>query len=266
MIYENPILSGSVEISGSLYVKGLRLVSSSNQIASEVSGSSTILSSSLSSRLHNQEYFSSSLSNSLTYGLDYIPNTYFTESSTATKTLTSGDYQYMYSSLGFHWGSTGYSGTEIDTTSLVVGGIVNEYLNSQTTSGASLPGQNRLIPVAQLSTTMRNKLTSIGKLDSSFYYLSESQVQLYHTGSVPRKYVENTDIVVALANTASLAYTSSISITAITATTASYATLATSVHNNNLQSGSIKFWQGRQTEYDLISSSADNNTIYFITE
>lgn len=261
MIYENPILSGSVEISGSLYVKGLRLVSSSNQIASEVSGSSTILSGSLSSRVHNQEYFSSSLSNSLTYGLDYIPNTYYSESSTASKTLASGEYQYMYSSIGFHWGSTGYSGTETGTTSLVVGGIVNEYLNSQTTTGASLPGQDRLIPIAQLSTPMRNKLTSIGKLDSSFYYLSESQVQLYHTGSVPRKYVENTDIVVALANTASLAYTASIALNISANVTSS---ISTKVTNLNTSSGSLSFWQGSQTEYDAISSSADPNTVYFV--
>ena len=43
MIYENPLLSGSVQISGSLYVQGLRLISSSNQIASEISGSQTLL-------------------------------------------------------------------------------------------------------------------------------------------------------------------------------------------------------------------------------
>lgn len=263
MIYENPILSGSVQISGSLYVGGLRLLSSSNQIATEISGAIDIVSSSLSTRVSSQENFSSSFASSLTYGLDYIPNTYFTESSTASKTIGGEVYAYMYTTLGFHWGSTGYSGAETGTTSLVIGGIVNEYLDSNTTSGAALPGQNRYIPIAELTTPMKNKITTVGRLDSSVYYLKESDVQLYHTGSVPRKYVENSDIVVSLANTASLSYTASIS---ITATTASNAILASAVHNNNLQSGSIKFWQGRQSEYDLISSSADNNTIYFITE
>ena len=43
MIYENPLLSGSVQISGSLFVQGLRLLSSSNQIAAEITGSQDIL-------------------------------------------------------------------------------------------------------------------------------------------------------------------------------------------------------------------------------
>jgi hypothetical protein len=34
--------------------------------------------------------------------------------------------------------------------------------------------------------------------------------------------------------------------------------------NNNTSSGSLSFWQGSQAEYDLISASADNNTIYFV--
>ena len=36
------------------------------------------------------------------------------------------------------------------------------------------------------------------------------------------------------------------------------------VYNNNTSSGSISFWQGSQTEYDAISSSADPNTVYFV--
>tara|TARA_R110000787_G_scaffold73061_1_gene162731 strand:+ start:752 stop:1963 length:1212 start_codon:yes stop_codon:yes gene_type:complete len=35
--------------------------------------------------------------------------------------------------------------------------------------------------------------------------------------------------------------------------------------NNNTASGSLSFWNGSQTEYNLISASADNNTIYFVT-
>jgi hypothetical protein len=35
--------------------------------------------------------------------------------------------------------------------------------------------------------------------------------------------------------------------------------------NNNASSASLSFWQGSQAEYDLISASADPNTVYFIT-
>ena len=34
--------------------------------------------------------------------------------------------------------------------------------------------------------------------------------------------------------------------------------------NTNTNSGSLSFWQGSQAEYDLISASADNNTVYFV--
>jgi len=34
--------------------------------------------------------------------------------------------------------------------------------------------------------------------------------------------------------------------------------------NVNTNSGSLQFWQGSQAEYNAISSSADNNTIYFV--
>ena len=40
--------------------------------------------------------------------------------------------------------------------------------------------------------------------------------------------------------------------------------LSTKVDNQNANSGSISFWQGSQTEYDAISSSADPNTLYII--
>jgi len=36
--------------------------------------------------------------------------------------------------------------------------------------------------------------------------------------------------------------------------------------NNNTSSGSVAFWQGSLAEYNLISASADNNTVYFVVE
>ena len=36
--------------------------------------------------------------------------------------------------------------------------------------------------------------------------------------------------------------------------------------NSNTSSGSLAFWQGSLAEYNLISASADNNTVYFVVE
>ena len=61
---------------------------------------------------------------------------------------------------------------------------------------------------------------------------------------------------------------------ATTALTASFAStisntitgsLSTKVDNQNVSSGSLSFWQGSQTEYDAISSSADPDTVYYVT-
>ena len=49
----------------------------------------------------------------------------------------------------------------------------------------------------------------------------------------------------------------------ITATGTAYVT-SSKVYNNNTSSGSLSFWQGSQTEYDAISSSADPHTFYII--
>ena len=49
----------------------------------------------------------------------------------------------------------------------------------------------------------------------------------------------------------------------ITATGTAYVT-SSKVYNNNTSSGSLSFWQGSQSEYDAISSSADPNTVYFV--
>jgi len=62
-------------------------------------------------------------------------------------------------------------------------------------------------------------------------------------------------------------------ISASFATTASFASsipnnitssITTKVTNINNNSGSLNFWQGTQVEYNLISASADPNTVYFV--
>ena len=59
----------------------------------------------------------------------------------------------------------------------------------------------------------------------------------------------------------SFAVTSSFASSISSDVTSSITTKAT---NLNTSSGSLSFWQGSQTEYDVISSSADPNTIYFV--
>ena len=211
MIYENPKLSGSVEISGSLYVQGLRLISSSNQIASEITGSFNLL----NQRVAELEIVSASQAPLFLPAYDFLPNTASALTSTAAKLLNGTNYQYMLSALGLHWGASGYgAGDSNNDTSLVVGDLgndykVNEYCDTEEVTGASLPGQTRLITRASLTAPMITKIQQIGKLDSSFYFLSESQVNIFHQATVPRKYYPNGLTEIRNTQTASLAYTAS---------------------------------------------------------
>jgi hypothetical protein len=77
---------------------------------------------------------------------------------------------------------------------------------------------------------------------------SHSETASFYGGSVTSA---------SLAETASFVETSQ---------TASYALVASQSVNNNTSSGSLSFWQGSQAEYDLVSASADDNTIYFVVE
>jgi hypothetical protein len=233
MIYENPKLSGSVEISGSLYVQGLRLVSSSNQIASEISGSNGIL----DNRVTKLEIVSASLEGLYLPAYDYLPNTASANVSSAGKLLNGTTYAYMLSALGFHWGASGYTGNETNTTSLIVGDLdgdykVNEYLDSEPASGTALPGQTRLIPRDELTNAMITKIQEVGLLNSSLYFLTEDQVQIFREQIVPRKYYLNGKTEVRNTQTASLAYTASFVFNSQTAETA--IALAPSAQRHNV--------------------------------
>ena len=233
MIYENPKLSGSVEISGSLYVQGLRLVSSSNQIASEISGSNGIL----NTRVTKLEIVSASLEGLYLPAYDYLPNTASANVSSAGKLINGTTYAYMLSALGFHWGASGYIGNETNTTSLIVGDLdgdykVNEYLDSEPVTGTALPGQTRLIPRDELTNAMITKIQEVGLLNSSLYYLTEDQVQIFREQIVPRKYYLNGKTEVRNTQTASLAYTASFVFNSQTAETA--IALAPSAQRHNV--------------------------------
>ena len=212
MIYENPKLSGSVEISGSLYVQGLRLISSSNQIASEITGSFNLL----TERVTELEIVSASQAPLFLPAYDYLPNRTTPESTSAASIIVNGNtYQYMLSALGLHWGPSGYGGGNTNNdTSLIVGDldgefVANEFLDTEPVTGTSLPGQNRLITRDSLSSTMIAKIQDIGYLNSSFYFLSESQVHIYQQPTITRKYYPNGLTEIRNTQTASLAYTAS---------------------------------------------------------
>jgi len=71
----------------------------------------------------------------------------------------------------------------------------------------------------------------------------------------------------SLVDSASFAETASYVLNSQTASfieTAQTASHALQAQNNNSASGSLSFWQGSQAEYDLISASADPNTVYFV--
>ena len=224
MIYENPLLSGSVQISGSLFVQGLRLLSSSNQIAAEITGSQDIL----AQRVSQLEISSASTAPLFLPAFDYLPNTGSNtlQGSGAGKIINGLTFQYMLSALGLHWGAVGYGeGNTNNDTSLVVGDLgndykVNEFLDTEPVTGTSLPGQTRLILRDNLTTGMIDKIEEIGYLNSSFYHLSESQIHVFKQGTVPRKYYPNGLTELRTTQTASLAYTASFVFNAQTAETA----------------------------------------------
>ena len=236
MIYENPLLSGSVQISGSLFVQGLRLLSSSNQIAAEITGSQDIL----AQRVSQLEISSASTAPLFLPAYDYLPNTGSNtlQGSGAGKIINGLTFQYMLSALGLHWGAVGYGeGNTNNDTSLVVGDLgndykVNEYLDTEPVTGGSLPGQTRLIPRDNLTTGMIDKIEEIGYLNSSFYHLSESQIHVFKQGTVPRKYYPNGLTELRTTQTASLAYTASFVFNSQTAETA--IALAPSAQRHNV--------------------------------
>ena len=72
---------------------------------------------------------------------------------------------------------------------------------------------------------------------------------------------------ISLVNSASIAISASYSTTASFASSISNnitSSITTKVTNINNNSGSLNFWQGTQAEYNLISASADPNTVYFV--
>jgi len=113
------------------------------------------------------------------------------------------------------------------------------------------------------------------------FHVSESQTQLL---LIPLEIEDGVTITVendaflytsdfsapSLVDSSSVAISASYATNTTNATSASYVLLAqTSSHaiqsqNSNSASGSLSFWQGSQVEYDLISASADPNTVYFV--
>ena len=113
----------------------------------------------------------------------------------------------------------------------------------------------------------KNVLTQV--FDVNDFVITPSNIQTVDNSTVKISFstsesgrvvvVKGGHVVTALQSTNSSSY-------ADTAVSASNSNLATSVHNNYLLSGSIKFWSGPKQVYDSISSSADPNTVYFVKD
>jgi hypothetical protein len=82
--------------------------------------------------------------------------------------------------------------------------------------------------------------------------------------SISASHTEGTASISNFATSASFVETAQTASFVETAQTASYALISSQSVNNNSASGSLSFWQGSQAEYDLISASADPNTVYFV--
>jgi len=91
---------------------------------------------------------------------------------------------------------------------------------------------------------------------------SHSETASYFGGEVKNaisaSYVENAISASYVENAISASYVKN-------SESSSFSLLSSKSINNNASSGSLSFWQGSQSEYNLISASADNSTIYFIT-
>jgi len=113
----------------------------------------------------------------------------------------------------------------------------------------------------------KNIITQV--YDGGDFLINPSEIQTPDTNTVKFTFsvpesgravvIKGGHLVTALQNTNSASYSS-------TATTSSNADLATTVHNNYLLSGSLKFWSGPKQAYDSISGSANVNTIYFVKD
>lgn len=113
------------------------------------------------------------------------------------------------------------------------------------------------------SAIISGSLRVIGSVTADTYIVSSSityTTQSFSSGStIFGNSLDDTHLF-----TGSLRVTGSVSITGdLSASGTAYVT-SSKVYNNNTSSGSLSFWQGSQTEYDAISSSADPNTFYII--
>ena len=156
-----------------------------------------------------------------------------------------------------------FAGTAIASSGdiALTGSIFSPYINADSFTG-SLSGSftgSGIIDSASLAETASFVETA---QTASFYGGSVTSASLAETASFYGGSVTSA----SLAETASFVETAQTASFVETAQTASYALVASQSVNNNTASGSLSFWQGSQAEYDLISASADPNTVYFVAE
>ena len=136
----------------------------------------------------------------------------------------------------------------------IYGGISASYFEGD---GAGLTGLTATISGSIAFENLTNKPTFI---------TSSAQVDFLSLSNLPATVLSSSaqvDLNLASGTAPSASYALTASYVG-SAVTSSNSDLATEVHNQYLQSGSIKFWSGPKIAYDSISGSADPNTIYYI--
>lgn len=230
------IVSGSAEVSTVAYsnvTSKPALISSSAQIATDISGSFTSTSSSISTRLTTAE---SELNNTLI------------SSSAQIATDISGSFTAASASI-----STRLTTAESELSNTLISSsaqIASDISGSFTAASSSI--STRLTTAeSELSNTLISSSAQIASdISGSFTLVSGSiatDIIAAHTGSFTGSFIGTGASLTGLVS-ASHAVTS--------------ATSSRSV-NKNTNSGSICFWQGSQSEYDALGSY-DSSTVYFV--
>ena len=134
------------------------------------------------------------------------------------------------------------------------GSLSGSFIGSGIIDSASLAETASFVETAQTASYYGGSVTSASLAETASFY----------GGSVTSASLAETASFVETAQTASFVETAQTASFVETAQTASYALVASQSVNNNTSSGSLSFWQGSQAEYDLISASADQNTVYFV--
>lgn len=234
-------------------------ISSSAQIASEISGSFTLTSASFATTIGNLTSDYTQLTN--------IPGGIISSSKQFPSNIVSSSKQLpsnlVSSSAQLSEFSGSFSGSFEGDGSGLTGINLNVVTQSLVTDTFSVTGSHTV----RHNFGTKNIITQV--YDTNDFVITPSNIQTADNDTVKISFstsesgravvAKGGHVVTALQNTNSSSY-------AATSTSASNASKAVTVHNNYLLSGSLSFWSGPKQVYDSFSGSADANTVYFVKE